>query len=242
MAPAAGSTSMGFKVYRMADTLQATVPVFCKIEFGSAATAGQPGIWLTLGTTHDGAGTIGGTILLARQDLRGGDNGATVQTANYGSADTNRITSSIFLTSAGANLFFSIERTKDSTGADTNTGLIVALNSQAGSHRHYYIPFTGTIPAVQNGYHIVLTQTTPSTLNGNVGISAVVPMGYDAKQPGINMMVCLVNDFANFALVPITVYGVSHNYQHVGSQVASMRNQGAAAVGDTNTRLLIRYE
>jgi hypothetical protein len=240
--PAALNTSQGFKVYAMADTLQATAPVFVKIEFGSAGAAATPGIWMTIGTTHDGAGTIGG-VLFARQQMVGSGQGATAETS-YGSAASNRVTIALWVSVAASVIFFGIERTKDSSGADTNVGLIFSWfsSTSALSTRSHYLPFAGTIPAFQNGYHIVLTQTTPSTLNGNVGVSATIPMGYDAKQPGMNHCVCLVNDFANFADVPITMYGTSRNFKHLGANISSLRNQGGGAVGDTNTRLLMRFE
>jgi hypothetical protein len=64
-APVAVNTSSGYKVYRMADTLQATAPIFVKFEFGSGAAATTPSMWVTVGTTHDGLGNLG-NILLAR--------------------------------------------------------------------------------------------------------------------------------------------------------------------------------
>lgn len=243
-APGANNTSMGFKVYRMADTLQSTAPIFVKIEFGSGASITTPAVWLTIGTTHDGAGTIG-NVGLARLQMQGVDGGATVQANNYGSAATNRITIAPFLTTSQASMWFAIERTMDSTGADTNVGYLCTLGyASQGINRSYYVPFAGTIPAFQFGLHIILTHTTPSTLNGNVGISAVIPMGYDAKQPGMNHLVCLVNDFANFADIPVTVYGSSRNYKHCGAQINTLRayQAGVTSGTDTNTRLLMRYE
>lgn len=240
--PAAANTVQGFKVYAMADALQATAPVFVKIEFGSRTTVtSAPGIWLTVGTTHDGAGTLG-NIMVPRVAFLGSGT-ATAQTNNYGSADTNRVTLAMFLTTAAAYFWISIERTKNNSGVDTNVGVMVAYAwNNTLVIRSHYCPFSGTVPNLQTGLHIVLAQTTPSVLNGNVGVSPVIFMGYDAKQPGTNLAVCLTGDFADYASLPIVMYGVSHTYQHCGPNPSSLRAGAVGASGDTNTRLLIRYE
>ena len=56
--PIAANTKVGYRIYRMDDTLQATSPVFMRLDYGSSATANQTGIWVTIGTATDGAGTI----------------------------------------------------------------------------------------------------------------------------------------------------------------------------------------
>lgn len=48
----------GYEIWRFADSLQATRPVFIKLEYGSGANTTNPQIWLTVGTATDGAGTI----------------------------------------------------------------------------------------------------------------------------------------------------------------------------------------
>jgi hypothetical protein len=243
-APGAINTSMGYKMFAMADALQSTKPVFVKVEFGSGGTAAAPAIWLTIGTSTNGTGTVGGTILLARLQLNGNNTTTTVFAKNYGSADTARVTIAIFLDqSSVAPIALGIERTKDANGADTNLGIIFAYVTQgAGLKKSYYLPFIGTLPVPTNGFHIVLAETTPSSLSGNVGVSPVIPMGYDAKQPGMNFIVCLVNDFTDFANFQISMYAANRTFQHLGSFLISVRAAGTLGVGDTNTRLCIRYE
>lgn len=51
------NTVAGYEIWRMADSLQATRPVFMKVEYGRNQQGG-PGIWLTVGTATDGAGTL----------------------------------------------------------------------------------------------------------------------------------------------------------------------------------------
>ena len=50
-APGAINTVAGYEVYRFNDALQATAPVFIKIEYGFAAALTVPTMWITVGTT-----------------------------------------------------------------------------------------------------------------------------------------------------------------------------------------------
>ena len=58
------NTSGGYEIRRFDDALQATKPVFFKIEYGTGAGSPGTGIsfWLTIGTGSDGAGNITGTF------------------------------------------------------------------------------------------------------------------------------------------------------------------------------------
>ena len=54
--------SWGFEIWRFDDALQATHPVFIKVEYGAgnSSTVGQsvPQLWVTIGKGSDGAGGI----------------------------------------------------------------------------------------------------------------------------------------------------------------------------------------
>src|SRR4051794_39931473 len=70
--PTANSQAMGYEIWRFNDSLQATRPVYFKIEYGAgvASVAGAPpGIWLTVGTGSNGAGTITGAPIIATRRL-----------------------------------------------------------------------------------------------------------------------------------------------------------------------------
>lgn len=57
--PTAASRTQGYEVWRFADSLQATHPVFIRLDYGSAAPhTNNPGVYLQAGTAHDGAGNV----------------------------------------------------------------------------------------------------------------------------------------------------------------------------------------
>lgn len=58
--PAVANTAAGYEIYRFNDALQATAPVFFKIEYGIGSNANMPMMWVTVGTGTTGAGVING--------------------------------------------------------------------------------------------------------------------------------------------------------------------------------------
>jgi len=60
--PASSNTSAGFDIFRFNDALQATAPIYLKIEYGRAASGGSFGLWATLGTTVSAEGVLSGAL------------------------------------------------------------------------------------------------------------------------------------------------------------------------------------
>ena len=79
--PAAANASQGYVVFRFNDAAHATAPVFFKLEFGSGSAAATPAMWLTIGSSSDGSGNIGGTAYKSRTQVS--FTGATASVNNY---------------------------------------------------------------------------------------------------------------------------------------------------------------
>ncbi len=62
----AANTAGGYKMYRFDDSLQATAPIFIKIEYGTGSAVANPMAWITVGISTNGAGTLGATLLTTR--------------------------------------------------------------------------------------------------------------------------------------------------------------------------------
>lgn len=53
------AAAAGYEMYRFNDALQATFPVFIKIEYGTGSVVAAPMIYVSVGTSTNGAGTLG---------------------------------------------------------------------------------------------------------------------------------------------------------------------------------------
>lgn len=148
--PATTSTAAGYEIWRFADALQATLPVYIKIEYGTFTSVDRPAVWITVGTGTNGAGTINGQAG-ARQSLGQGNSDAALTTRNVqASGDTGRV-SMAFSPAVGANGYaFFVERPKDSAGNRTADGIATVTITGSGSPVCQMIPAIGSVPAIGN--------------------------------------------------------------------------------------------
>jgi hypothetical protein len=195
-------TAAGYQVWKMADALQGTFPVFVKFEFGSGAVANTLGIWITIGTGSNGSGTITG-ILGQRNGLLGQATSATSY-PSYGAATTSSACAFHNYTTAtqNNNILWSIERTKDGSGANTSAGVIFAgaYGAPNGILTGFqYLPFSGTIRAMQANPTIAASIAGLGTLvdGANIGALPLLPMGQTGPtEPGLNLLMYFGTDIA----------------------------------------------
>lgn len=248
--PTIANTKQGYRVYRMADTLQGTSPVFMRIDFGSTATINNPGFWVTIGTGSDGAGTITGIVwnggASATPNVGNSSNTTSLTNNSYGSADTNRASLALFVQSnANYHLVFCIERTKDATGADTGVGLLIGYVPPALatlSRSRYIVLAGGSQPTEETGLSYILTQKNPSeTFGSDIGCGIVIPFKGVAQQPGTNVMIVNSNDVSTEGQFTLTLYSSSRTYQQLNALVPVKALSGSNA-NDSNSRCGIRYD
>lgn len=139
----------GYEIYRFNDSLQATKPVFIKVEYGTVngnPSISSPVIAVTLGTATNGAGALSGVIVSARTKfvtnvIVSGVTGTTPSSSSpcYTSGDGSSVVMALGVTSAaqplyngtnnvvsGLPAFLVIERSRDASGVITGDGAILA--------------------------------------------------------------------------------------------------------------------
>lgn len=121
--PSVANTVAGYEIYRFSDSLQATKPVFIKLEYGSGSAITQVSCWITIGSSTNGAGTINSAALTTRRQIAPSTTTTGQSFPAYSSGSSDRI--AFFLTNSGSTSYmgFSIERSK--TAAGVTTGDIV---------------------------------------------------------------------------------------------------------------------
>lgn len=257
--PTAANQKKGFRVYKTNDGL---TQVFIRVDYGSGAASTNFGIWLTIGTGSDGAGTITGIVFnggaLTTATVTQSQNntaGNTNATNSYGSADTGRIQLGLFIsTTASTEFVLSLERTKDTSGNDTSTGLLLTFTSGGSSPlpanltncvaaTMYLILAGGTQPTPEYGLSFVLSRANPSeTFGGDIGTGVVLHFKGVVQQPGIGVCVVNSSDVSAEGNFTQTLYGSSHTYQHLNAIQAGVPTSATAASARTSSRIAIRYE
>ena len=237
-APATTSTSMGFKIYRTNDAL---TTVYIKVEFGSGATALQPAIWITIGTSYTVGGTMGGVIMYNRLLLSNGANGTATYMTCFGSGSTNRVCFAMFLSAASYPFWLSFERRKDATITDADTGVILDSGLGIASHTSLCAPFAGLIPTAELGMQMILSTNNPAAYGNVIPEGLRIPCLGPSENPGTNVAFCNVNDYGEYAEPTLTINSVDYKFKHCGNRIYNLRPSSAGCV-DANVRLLLRYD
>jgi hypothetical protein len=146
--PVTANASAGYVIGRFNDALQSTAPIFFKLEFGSGSAAADPFMWLTVGTSSNGSGTIGsggGGAVTSRVGVLIGtqlpNSLVTAYTSRYVYVGTSqcgflglffKYGASTSNTSIGFGAFL-INRTTDSSGNATAAGILVITCSTSAT-------------------------------------------------------------------------------------------------------------
>lgn len=260
LAAAAGTPSRsGYRIYRMGDALQATAPVFMRLDFGSAqfGGGGDPGLWITIGTGSDGIGNITGKMYDggAAVNITTGSSGRdpAVGYNCYGSASAGRMTIGMFAAQeASGNLpfAFGIERTKDLAGNDTGAGLLLLNGGSAiggGLHTSAYLIYgalPGAQPAAEVGISYVISSRMPSETfaPGDIGVGVIIHFKGVSQQPGVNFVMSNSSDVPLGGMINTTIYGVTHTYVQLGFYLNGFKRAGSSGTQEGSARSLMRFD
>jgi hypothetical protein len=217
----ATNTAVGYQIWRMNDALQATNPVFMKIEFGTGAVTSGVGIWITIGTGSNGSGTLTGHV--SSRNLYYANATSASLFPCFASGSTSRISFLMCLTYLTPNVTFAfgVERSKDASLEDTGAGVMIQGTStgySAGSWQ--YLPFVGSIrlPQVSPCCPVFGSGAQTSLALGNqVGVLPILPYAVTGPvNPGFNFMAYWTLDTAPKNALPVVIKGAMHTYITLG--------------------------
>jgi len=153
--PTGGTFATNIEVYRLADSLQTTYPLFFKFEYGNSIY-NKLSIRLTIGKScNTTTGVISGILFPATEVLSGLGGSSTPQTCYISNGTGSSLSYALapLLDNAGGALF--IERAYNSNGTLNGDGLIVSYRNKS-----YYV---NSVPWVT--YMIAYTAVTYNTVS-----------------------------------------------------------------------------
>ncbi len=253
--PTVAQEIKGYEIWRFADTLQATAPVFVKLEFGSNGVSTRASIWVQVGIATNGAGTLLGAKSTRNQCGQQVNNTNTALCAFSG--DNNRLTVALWFFDALGNqnadftMFFSIEREKDINGADVGTGCYITESGNSGIQdlgneigQEYFSRASGGLGIEEDpGCH------APGIGNGTSGADvSLFPQNFanGVFLPfGLNQVAYKTSAIPANSEIPVIVYGATHTFRTLGSTFCSqgqnMVVRGAANFAH-NASFAIRWD
>ena len=239
--PTVANTSQGYEIFQMNDVLQATAPIFLKVEYGSGGNILYPSIWLTAGVATSGAGALTGNIT-TRQQLQSGGNTTALQAHKFDGANNRFVCALAPEFNGAANMIaFGIERTHGDDGSDTDAG---ALFFGIGSGVKVQAPLpkagTGASPATEGALGCMTPLSATSVRGTDIGLFPVFPFLGRMLNPYRNLMVYFNNEITANLTITATHYGLAHTFYTVGGSVGNFSR--GTATDSANSRLAIRFD
>lgn len=165
-----GTGIRGYEIFRFNDTLQATAPIFLKLEYGG--NNAQVVFKTTVGKGTDGAGNITGVLHAALSTTNASQDTTNDYVSYVSSGDGSMLNFALFPAWNAAYspmLKFSLERSRDAGGNPTTTGTFCyrfatgfgLLDGNRSEASNYSTGQTNTINrcAINTGYEIGQTTT-----------------------------------------------------------------------------------
>lgn len=244
-----------YVIYKAADSLASTMPVYVKFEYGYSSTS--PRIRFTVGTSSNGSGTITGVVttstpweITTAAEI---NQGASTTFPSYFSGSGGEFRMYMWSTSTAStypSTVFGIERSKTSGGADSADYITAfwANNSCCSNGAEQTLLPSAIGPYFIDGVVAIGVPTTPGTLSyaGTVAALPIFPLLGKIGNPMLGWMSVIASDISNNSLVTVTsMYGSTHTYLAVTPTQAGnyfCYSAGARAGGATCMGLLMRYE
>jgi hypothetical protein len=235
------NTLQGYELYSFSDALQATQPVFIKVEYGSGAAATNPAVRFTVGTAHNGSGTLTGyktTLRLVYSAL----NAVTVTVTSWVCGASDRLTFMLDLVGTGATASFNcgcIERTHDVLGNNTTDGVLISLTDSYQKTWVTFFSFTGGEVSTTQ----VIDALVPSVGYGSIGTQTMVFPVFPTRgvylNPFMNVLWIFSNNVTEKNVISFTHLGATRSYFPL-SPGANFYYSIKARV--TEMAILLRYE
>lgn len=217
-----------YEIWRFSDSLQSTKPVFLRIDYGVGSTAGRANIRLTIGTSTDGAGTIGGSSLLPATVLSTtSPSASSTEYPSYASGDGSSFSLALWATTSISNHIggFAISRSCDTSGTYTGDAITIALFG--ANYAFNVIGTTGTDGSVESAKGAFAPAFLPNVING-VTASASSTLSEDGTTAPVFPLACAAPGVEPFVLNSMVAV-------HPGDAGASSVIQVATINGSSRT-------
>lgn len=233
--PTVANQFMGYQIWRLNDTIQAERPVFIKIEYGSGVNQFAGNVRVTVGTSTNGAGVLGGMATGAPTMQMSPQLVETQAQPWYSYGDLSSFSMAFGTSRADLGWrpsFFTIERTRDTTGVPNSDGWVFfttqgfGWNTGSASYGDTNC-YLGSYTTNQIHSQICLPVAHPGMFGywdgtGQVGNDLnIFPLLVSTPKPQgqmLNALAVYANAMPGQSTVPIVVSGASRTYLALGTQ------------------------
>ena len=174
-----GGAGSGFTCMPTALT-SAAAPIVIKFEYGTGTSATRPKMWITVGTSTNGSGTIGGTAKTSQHTMSEGAGTATgiVSAQSWMCCVSGAWWCALYMGVPNANRTYfgaGIMRSCDSNGTPDSTGALVWMMNDGNQSAYTRWPLR--FAATANAYAEVLNNAPAGVVIPSVSTGTVLPNG-----------------------------------------------------------------
>lgn len=236
--PASGIWT-NYRIYRYSDALQATAPVFLRVEYGTNNT-NSPAIRIGVGRATDGAGNLTGGTVAATSLF---SSLTTAPTAGNTSRTWVCLKDGAFSIAWAADSygigglfrgFIALDRSRDGAGVAVDECLYYVCQNSAGA------------PIYTHGW--LATKTGMSSFGPTNNVSCWVPGNAGASIFGTKIqafkhytlpqqmrthltpLTAMLGELSNLAVVDLEIFGTTHTYMFLGGYIPGGFGTGYATV------------
>lgn len=239
--PAVGTTV--YEIWKAADTLASTCPIFIRMDYGQGATANNVLLKVQFGTGSNGSGTLTGNTTAQTNLVLNGTSAPAVVDC-YASGDSGgRIAFLMWRPNTTFATFFAVERSLDSTGAYTGSYYTaITLSNGSATYTHIWPVGSGTtfvVASVRASFPAVCTGSLSGAAIGSLApVVPLCPIVGKVDNPMTVLAGMLGNDNAGEGVsFTCTLYGATRTYMFTKAAVSFM-NFGP----NTNLFCCMRYD
>lgn len=180
------NTLQGYQIWRMNDSLQSTAPIFMRIEYISGQATYASSVYgytftFTIGSGSNGAGTITGASP-KKYIWSGNPNSSTYNSYFFANSSSFRF---VICPTSGAEAYFSIDRTKDASNANTAAGFTTVAIGQngygSGSGISSYLHFFAGTQRTYNSQLLNFLPAGATTLASNTTVQLLSINAYNLE-------------------------------------------------------------
>ncbi len=203
--PTLADTVAGYEMFRMADSLQSTAPVYMKIESGTGGAATYASRWITIGTGTDGAGNLTG-VIGTRIKVECTSTAVTTDMC-YVDGDSSRLVFCLWpVVALSAASFYSVERTHDGTGADTGVGVMWLCGTNPVKTAQWLVLNGGTILPPFTASSCVIVPSGSGFYGSDYALFPIRWFSPGETVPSKNVCCCVSTDIATGTVLTANVW------------------------------------
>lgn len=231
-----------YEIWKMTDVLASSCPCVLRIDYlKNTSNQMEMAFQVGLGTNGQGIITLGNS--LSHNYSAFGANDTTDTTNAYFSGSSNRLSLTMWARSGSAGsggsirFIFALERSHDSTGADTAEYLTYVGYGNSTS-RQQCVFADGSFSVSETGGAMGVLPFTPSSAVFGTGtaVSPIFPMIGKLDNPMMGAVAGKTSDFTDLSTFSISIYGASHTY------VPSLFVLTSFLAGQSSTSPCMRYD